>query len=42
MTVDGERFPVAAWAVISMDNGAARGLEAQTPLAFLAVRTGTQ
>lgn len=41
MTVDGDRFPIAAGAVICMDNGAARGLEAQTPLAFIAVRTGT-
>lgn len=40
MTVDGDRFPVAAGAIISMVNGAVRGLEAVTPLAFLAVRTG--
>ena len=42
MTVDGERFPIAAGAVISMGNGAARGMEAKTHLVFIAVRTGTQ
>jgi quercetin dioxygenase-like cupin family protein len=42
MTVDGERFPIAAGAIISMANGAARGMEAVTPLVFLAVRTGSQ
>ena len=41
MTVGEERFPIEAGAVISMENGAARGMEAQTPLAFLAVRTVT-
>jgi hypothetical protein len=40
MTVDAERFPIEEGAVISMGNGAARGIEAQTPLAFLAVRAG--
>lgn len=39
MTVDDERFPIAEGAVITMGNGAARGMEAVTPLAFLAVRT---
>lgn len=39
MTVDEERFPIEAGAIISMGNGAARGMEAETPLAFLAVRT---
>lgn len=39
MTVDEERFPIEAGAVICMGNGAARGIEAETPLAFLAVRT---
>jgi quercetin dioxygenase-like cupin family protein len=39
MTVDDERFPIKEGAVISMGNGAARGIDAQTPLAFLAVRT---
>ncbi len=39
MTVDDERFPIEAGAVISMGNGAARGVEAETRLAFLAVRT---
>lgn len=42
MTVDGDRFPVTEGAIISMGNGAARGLEALTPIVFLAVRTGTQ
>lgn len=41
MTVDEERFPIEAGAVISMGNGAARGLEAETSLAFLAVRSGS-
>lgn len=40
MVVDGERIPVEAGSVITMGNGAARGMEAQTRLAFLAVRTG--
>jgi quercetin dioxygenase-like cupin family protein len=39
MTVDDERFPIEAGAIISMGNGAARGVEAVEPLAFLAVRT---
>lgn len=39
MTVDDERFPIEAGSVISMGNGAARGLEAETQLVFLAVRT---
>jgi quercetin dioxygenase-like cupin family protein len=39
MTVDEERFPIKAGAVISMGNGAVRGMEAEEPLAFLAVRT---
>ena len=41
MTVDEDRFPIEAGAVISMGNGAARGIEAETPLAFLAVRAGS-
>jgi quercetin dioxygenase-like cupin family protein len=41
MTVDEERFPIEAGAVITMGNGAARGLEAGTSLAFLAVRSGS-
>jgi quercetin dioxygenase-like cupin family protein len=40
MTVDEERFSIEAGAVIGMGNGAARGIEAKTQLAFLAVRTG--
>ena len=39
MTVDDERFPIQEGAVIGMGNGARRGMEAVTPLAFLAVRT---
>lgn len=41
MTVDEERFPIQAGAIITMGNGAARGMEAETPLAFLAVRAGS-
>jgi len=41
MTVDEERFPIKEGAIISMGNSAARGMEAETPLAFLAVRTGS-
>lgn len=40
MTVDEERFPIEEGAVISMPNSAARGMEASTPLVFVAVRTG--
>jgi quercetin dioxygenase-like cupin family protein len=40
MVVDGERLPVEAGSVVTMGNGAARGMEAETHLAFLAVRTG--
>lgn len=40
MTVDGERFPIQAGAIISMGDGATRGFEAETNLAFLAVRDG--
>ena len=41
MTVDEERIPIETGAVISMGNGAARGMEAETQLVFLAVRTGS-
>jgi quercetin dioxygenase-like cupin family protein len=41
MTVDEDRFPIEAGAIITMGNGAARGLEAETSLAFLAVRSGS-
>lgn len=41
MTVGDERFPIETGSVISMGNGAARGMEAETPLVFLAVRTGS-
>jgi quercetin dioxygenase-like cupin family protein len=38
MTVDGERLPVKAGSTIVMPQGAVRGLEAETRLAFIAVR----
>lgn len=38
MTVDGERFAVRPGMIVAMPHGAARGLEADTRLAFLAVR----
>lgn len=38
MTVDGEQFPVQQGSVIVMDNGAQRGLLAETQLIFLAIR----
>lgn len=41
MTVDEERFPIEAGSIITMGNGAARGMEATSRLAFLAVRAGS-
>ena len=38
MTVDGERMPVSAGAIITMPEGTVRGMEAETQLSFLAVR----
>ncbi len=38
MTVDGERMAVSSGATIVMPEGATRGMEADTRLAFLAVR----
>jgi quercetin dioxygenase-like cupin family protein len=38
MRVDGERFPVGPGATVIAPAGAARGIEAQTRLAFLATR----
>ena len=38
MTVDGAQFPVQQGTVIVMDEGAQRGLLAETQLVFLAVR----
>ena len=38
MIVDDERYPVSAGASMVMPKGAVRGLEAETRLAFLAVR----
>lgn len=42
MTVDGERFAIEEGSIITMGNGAKRGMEAITPLAFLAVRKGSE
>ncbi|HSJ57625.1 MAG TPA: cupin domain-containing protein, partial [Anaerolineae bacterium] len=36
MIVDEERFPVEAGAIVIVPDGSSRGLEAETPLAFLA------
>ena len=41
MTVDDERFPIETGSVINMGNGAPRGMEAETQLVFLAVRTSS-
>jgi quercetin dioxygenase-like cupin family protein len=38
MTVDDARYPVSAGATVVMPEGAVRGMEAETRLAFLAVR----
>ena len=38
MIVDDERYPVSAGASVVMPEGAVRGMEAETRLAFLAVR----
>jgi quercetin dioxygenase-like cupin family protein len=38
MTVDGTDFPVEPGTVIVMDEGAMRGMQAETQLVFLAVR----
>lgn len=38
MLVDGERLPVASGATVVMPAGTVRGVEAETRLAFLAVR----
>ncbi|MEA3335477.1 MAG: cupin domain-containing protein [Chloroflexota bacterium] len=38
MIVGGERMPVSAGATVVMPEGAVRGMEAETRLAFLAVR----
>ena len=40
MIVDGERFPVQAGATIVVPEGAARGVEAETKLAFLGTHSG--
>ncbi len=38
MIVDGERLPVSPGATVVMPEGAVRGMEAETRLAFIAVR----
>ncbi len=38
MTVDGERMPVGPGTVIVAEHGAARGIEAESKLSFVAVR----
>ncbi len=38
MIVDGERLPVQSGTVIITDEGASRGMEAETELKFMAVR----
>jgi quercetin dioxygenase-like cupin family protein len=38
MFVDGERWPVSPGATIVMPDGTVRGMEAETRLAFLAIR----
>jgi len=40
MTVDGARYPVTAGVTVIAPDGSARGLEAESRLAFLAVRVG--
>lgn len=41
MTVDDERFPIEAGAVITLGDGSRRGIEATSSLAFLAIRMGS-
>ncbi|MFZ1401280.1 MAG: cupin domain-containing protein [Candidatus Promineifilaceae bacterium] len=38
IVVDGERWPVSEGAIVTMPDGTARGVEAETRLAFLATR----
>ncbi len=40
MTVDGERYPLGAGVTVIAPAGSSRGIEAETRLAFLAVRVG--
>lgn len=42
MTVDGERYPLGAGATVIAPAGSSRGIEAETRLAFLAVRVGPE
>ncbi|MEP7378762.1 MAG: cupin domain-containing protein [Chloroflexota bacterium] len=42
MTVDGERYPLTAGATVIAPAGSTRGIEAETRLAFLAVRVGSE
>lgn len=41
MTVDLERYPVTAGATVIAPAGSSRGIEAETRLAFIAVRVGS-
>jgi quercetin dioxygenase-like cupin family protein len=40
MIVDGQRFPVKPGATIVVQQGASRGMEAETQLAFIAAKAG--
>lgn len=40
MTVDGERYPLSAGATVIAPASSSRGIEAETRLAFVAVRVG--
>jgi quercetin dioxygenase-like cupin family protein len=42
MTVDGKRYPLSAGVTVIAPEGSARGFEAETRLAFLAVRVGPE
>ena len=42
MTVDGERYPLAAGTTLITPAGSSRGIEAETRLAFIAVRIGSE
>jgi len=42
MTVDGERYPLTAGVTVIAPEGSARGFEAETRLAFIAVRVGPE
>ena len=42
MTVDGARYPLSAGVTVIAPEGSARGFEAETRLAFVAVRVGPE